>query len=48
MKSSLEQVDLYGDFFLLIAVLKLKSDDGRHVYNHTLTLTLVEYASAVR
>ncbi|CAN7140757.1 unnamed protein product [Brassica rapa subsp. narinosa] len=28
-------------------VLKLKSDDDRHVYNHTLTLTLVEYASAV-
>ncbi|KAF2574784.1 hypothetical protein F2Q70_00005887 [Brassica cretica] len=28
-------------------VLKLKSDDGQHVYNHTLTLTLVEYASAV-
>ncbi|WZZ22068.1 hypothetical protein YC2023_123455 [Brassica napus] len=29
-----------------MSFLKLKSDDDRHVYNHTLTLTLVEYASA--
>ncbi|KAL9810774.1 putative triacylglycerol lipase [Arabidopsis thaliana] len=28
-------------------VLKLKSDDDRPVYNHTLAVTLVEYASAV-
>ncbi|CAN7121582.1 unnamed protein product [Brassica rapa subsp. narinosa] len=28
-------------------VLKLKSDDGKPLYNHTLTMTLVEYASAV-
>ncbi|KAF2539220.1 hypothetical protein F2Q68_00022424 [Brassica cretica] len=28
-------------------VLKLKSDDSRPLYNHTLTMTLVEYASAV-
>ncbi|KAL0823723.1 hypothetical protein Bca101_047400 [Brassica carinata] len=30
-----------------VEVLKLKSYDGRPVYNHTLALTLVEYTSAV-
>ncbi|CAH8313656.1 unnamed protein product [Eruca vesicaria subsp. sativa] len=34
-------------FFSDGKVLKLKSDDGRPVYNHTLALTLVEYTSAV-
>lgn len=40
-------VNLWRLFFLLIAVLKLKSDDDRPVYNHTLAITLVEYTSAV-
>ncbi|WZY75124.1 hypothetical protein YC2023_021508 [Brassica napus] len=30
-----------------MSFLKLKSDDGKPLYNHTLTMTLVEYASAV-
>ncbi|ESQ41866.1 hypothetical protein EUTSA_v10013982mg [Eutrema salsugineum] len=43
---------LLGIFACLLSfscgrVLKLKSNDGRPVYNHTFTLTLVEYASAV-
>ncbi|KAH0895932.1 hypothetical protein HID58_045500, partial [Brassica napus] len=37
----------WKSFSLLVEVLKLKSYDGRPVYNHTLALTLVEYTSAV-
>lgn len=46
MDQETETSEFY-DFFLVFAVLKLKSDDSRPLYNHTLTMTLVEYASAV-